>query len=85
MKTKKIYTVEFPEYALEMWEYGETEGEDGDNMEAWKAKTAQAVKASCPKSAGFFLGFSEEHFFSNSPAFGLACNCVDATIYAIIE
>ena len=77
MKLSEIDTVSLPTYAIVYLEYGDHSGLEADDITAidnWREEQAKQCKGQ------LHLDYSEDHYFSTNPEFGLPCDCVDCTI-----
>lgn len=84
MKTRKWNTVNFPDWALCLAEYGEENNineDDKEAFQAWKKKVERDARDGAKKHPiSILYSWGEGSYFSQSPAFGLPCNCTQAEI-----
>lgn len=71
---RMINTIEnFPSWSICALEYGDFEGLENEEI--------KQVNRFAEKYAGAYFEYSSDSHFSNSPEFGLACDCVILTVY----
>jgi hypothetical protein len=82
MKAEVYDTVNFPAYAVSHFVNGDPLENTKDNLDMidWDLQ----LHVDIIQSGNVFVDiiFGDDEYFSNRPAFGLPCMCVEATIYA---
>lgn len=67
----KTYQYSIPTWAICALEYGDYSGLNDEDI-----KNIESFLDGLPELGGTFT-YNDEKYFSNSPAFGLPCDCVD--------
>ena len=76
--------INFPEWAVCLHEYGEQEGcteQDIKEYEQWRDSVLDALYDHGYDYLLIDIKWDEEPYFSNSPCFGLPCDCFRAFVW----
>lgn len=73
-----ICTDDLPSYAVCYVEYGNEDGMSEEDI-----KLCDEWLASLSEGGQLHFEYGEESYFTKSPAFGLACDCVEVKVYQV--